>query len=127
MVPPRKDLIMIIYHGEWKTQKDMCRDFNIDECNLQGCTIIYASYDHPPYEGYAFVIFEKSGDFYEVNASHCSCYGLEGKWKPEENDYEALMARPNVPEIAKNNLKWWNEWWKEIKSRGWLNKEYDDI
>lgn len=30
---------------------------------------------------------------YEVNGSHCSCYGLEGQWEEEETTVEALAYR----------------------------------
>ena len=30
------------------------------------------------------ILLEKDGKLYEVNGSHCSCYGLEEQWKPEE-------------------------------------------
>ena len=28
-----------------------------------------------------------------MNGSHCSCYGLEGQWEPEETDLEAIRHR----------------------------------
>lgn len=55
--------------------------------------ILYASYDTPPYEGDAFVVFERDGKVYEVCASHCSCRGLEGQWTPEETSWAALAIR----------------------------------
>ena len=58
-----------------------------------GCEILLASYGTPAYEGYAFVLFRKGGVLYEVNGSHCSCYGLEGQWEPEETTVEALRHR----------------------------------
>jgi len=66
---------------------------------------IYADYDTPAYEGYAHVIFMKNRVLYEVNASHCSCGGLEDQWRPEETSLAALMFRPNVSDNAKANLK----------------------
>ena len=32
---------------------------------------------------------------WEVNGAHCSCYGLEGQWEPEETTVEALRYRVN--------------------------------
>lgn len=49
-----------------------------------GETILMAIYEREWYDGDAFVLFEKDGKLYEVNGSHCSCYGLEGQWGPEE-------------------------------------------
>lgn len=58
--------------------------------------ILFASYDTDDYPGDAFVLFERGGVLFEVNGSHCSCYGLEGQWKPEETSWAALALRvPN--------------------------------
>lgn len=59
------------------------------------CNIMVASYDIQGYEGTAFVLFEdtEDGKLYEVNGSHCSCYGLEGQWEPEEVSPESLIHR----------------------------------
>jgi hypothetical protein len=52
--------------------------------------ILFAIYNCPPYEGDAFVLFRQGGTLYEVNGSHCSCYGLEGQWTPEETTVKSL-------------------------------------
>jgi hypothetical protein len=55
--------------------------------------VLFASYGGGSYEGDAVVIFRKGEKLYEVNGSHCSCYGLEGQWKPEETSLEALARK----------------------------------
>lgn len=45
--------------------------------------ILFASYGYENYSGDAWVLFERDGELFEVNGSHCSCYGLEGQWDPE--------------------------------------------
>ena len=63
-------------------------------------TILFAYYNYENYSGRAYVLFTQlgqSGQFgpegqasqsgqsvtlYEVVASHCSCYGLDGQWVP---------------------------------------------
>ena len=55
--------------------------------------ILFASYGYANYSGDAWVLFEKDGELYEVNGSHCSCYGLEGQWEPEEVVLEELKHR----------------------------------
>lgn len=55
--------------------------------------ILFASYGYANYSGDAWVLFEKDGELYEVNGSHCSCYGLEGQWNPEEAMLEELENR----------------------------------
>lgn len=58
-----------------------------------GIEVLLASYSYENYSGSAFVLFRRDGKLYEVNASHCSCYGVEGQWQPEETTKEALMIR----------------------------------
>jgi len=65
--------------------------FQEDADALQGAFILYATYDIDGYEGSAFVLFERDGQLYEVHGSHCSCYGLEGQWEPEETTVDALV------------------------------------
>ena len=42
---------------------------------LQGIEVLLASYVEGSDCGDAFVLFRKDEKLYEVNASHCSCYG----------------------------------------------------
>lgn len=60
---------------------------------LDGATILLASYGTPDYAGYAFVLFERGGKLYEVDGSHCSCHGLEEQWEPEETTVAELRHR----------------------------------
>ena len=55
--------------------------------------ILFASYGQDNYSGDAFVLAVVEGKLYEVNGSHCSCYGLEGQWELEETTIEALVHR----------------------------------
>lgn len=55
--------------------------------------ILFAFYSYEDYTGKAFVLFENDGKLYEVHGSHCSCFGLEGQWEPEEVDLNALKVR----------------------------------
>jgi hypothetical protein len=42
----------------------------------------------------AFIVFERGGKLYEAHGSHCSCYGFEGQWEPEEvPDVAAILKR----------------------------------
>src|SRR5690348_13901860 len=68
----------------------MLDDFQIDEAALDGATVLLASYTYRNYEGSAFVLFERAGMLYQVNGGHCSCFGLEGQWEPEETSLAAL-------------------------------------
>lgn len=56
------------------------------ELDKDNIVILSATYDCAYYEGESHVYFYdmKTSLFYEVHAYHCSCYGLEGQWEPEE-------------------------------------------
>lgn len=81
------------YHGYFDNDQDICCQFQIDEKELEGCRVLVAMYDQGNYEGTAFVLYAKGDALYEVHGSHCSCYGLEEQWEPEETTQEALAYR----------------------------------
>lgn len=58
--------------------------------DLKGATVHIAWYGYGSYCGSAFVLYERNGVLCEVNGSHCSCFGLEGQWKPERTSWIAL-------------------------------------
>lgn len=87
---------MVIYRGEFSGLEDVKREFHIGEDTLQGVEILYAEYDFESYEGYAFILFKKDDELYEVNGGHCSCYGLENQWEPARVTVKSLMMRPKV-------------------------------
>lgn len=55
--------------------------------------IILATYEVDGYDGYAYVLFERNGNLYEAHGSHCSCYGLEDQWSPDEVNIKELEHR----------------------------------
>lgn len=60
----------------------------------KGAVVLYGFYDQEMYEGYSRVIYKtKDNKVFEVNGSHCSCYGLEEQWQPEEVDLKELRHR----------------------------------
>lgn len=78
------------------------KDFQIDDTVLEGVEILLASYGEDyGYDGAAFVLFRKGGALYEVNGSHCSCYGLEDQWKPEETTIAALRSRLDAGQFGR--------------------------
>lgn len=70
---------------------------------FQGVEILLASYSYENYSGDAFVFFRKGEKLYEVNGGHCSCYGLEGQWEPEETTVEALKHRIDKGGLGKDS------------------------
>ena len=94
-----------IFLHNWDSKEAMIADFE----NIYGTEnltpehiakyahvdVLLASYGTDNYTGDAFVLFRntKDGQLYENHGSHCSCYGLEGQWKPEICDLESLRHR----------------------------------
>jgi hypothetical protein len=66
---------------EWLKDKDKMRDA-LEK--YKGVQILFASYGCANYSGDAWVLFLQDGKLYEVAGGHCSCYGLEGQWEPDE-------------------------------------------
>lgn len=73
--------------------KQVAYDFQVDIEFLEELNILVATYTYQNYEGSAFVLYESNGKLYEVNGSHCSCYGLEGQWIPEEASLDEMEHR----------------------------------
>lgn len=85
-----------IYLYNFGDKEDLEREFgNYGDLDLSYADILLASYTYEDYSGSAFVLFKdtRDGKLYEVNGSHCSCYGLEGQWEPEETDIASLRHR----------------------------------
>lgn len=74
----------------FKDTQDMADNFQVPIETFKDLNILIAWYGYGSYCGSTFVLYEKDGKLYEVNASHCSCNGLEEQWRPEETSWEAL-------------------------------------
>lgn len=81
-----------VYLHNWKSKTDIVESFALLELD-KNSNILFASYGTDNYSGEAFVLFEKEGKLYEVNAAHCSCFGLENQWSPEETNIVSLLHR----------------------------------
>jgi hypothetical protein len=82
-----------VYLGDWDKLEEVLHDFNVGKAAVEGYKVIVACYNTGSYEGDAFVLLKKGRKYYEVNASHCSCYGLEGQFDFEETEPLALKKR----------------------------------
>jgi hypothetical protein len=80
----------------------------------QPINILFASYGTDNYSGDAFVLFERDGKLFEVNGSHCSCYGLEGQFDAEETTIEALRHRLIEGKMGQDDYSG-NEFANELK------------
>lgn len=77
-----------LYLCDFSNKEDVSNQFE-DKLILEK-NILFAVYVYEWYTGNAFVLFEENDKLYSVYGSHCSCYGLENQWCPEETDLEHL-------------------------------------
>lgn len=65
---------------------DIIETFRLKEDAFNNCTVLYARCNEYCYEGEATVRYYNHIDskFYESNSYHCSCYGFEDSFSPEE-------------------------------------------
>ena len=84
------------YCGLFGCLEDIASQFAVEISDLDGVEILFAFYKNEDYLGNAFVLFQRDGKLYEVNGSHCSCFGLEGQWDPEETFVEAILMREGI-------------------------------
>lgn len=82
---------------DFENAEDVFNNFYVSEDIQKDIQIIYADYECENYEGYSTVFFfnRKDGKYYENYGSHCSCYGLENQWNPEEIVFKELEKRFN--------------------------------
>ena len=79
----------MIYQG-FDNWADVQSQFSTDAPEPE--QVLLARYTYEDYEGDALVIFSNGGALFMVTGSHCSCYGLEGQWEPEETTPEVLRS-----------------------------------
>lgn len=79
-----------VYRGDFAGWTDIAERFHITHLKLREPKYVWAEYDHDVCDGSALVIFRDgsaaNGLWKTVYGSHCSCFGLEDQWKPEEFD-----------------------------------------
>lgn len=84
---------MAFYRGDYDWE-EILDAFSEDPSKIKEPEeLIYADYDGGGYDGHADVLFYDQGKFWYVTASHCSCYGLEDSWSPEEYSFKALRGQ----------------------------------
>lgn len=90
------------YVGNFECREDVIDQFAIKGDDLKDVFILLAWYGYGDYDGSAFVLFERGGKLYEVNGGHCSCYGLEDQWDPEETSVDAILHRLEHGELGRD-------------------------
>jgi hypothetical protein len=114
-----------VYFGNWSRLEDIVGDFEqLDTWNgvqpvtefmekndtYKNMNVLFACYTYEDYSGDALVIFERNGQLYEVHGGHCSCYGLEGQWDPEETTKEYLLGEIARMEADANGYHYGKLW-----------------
>ncbi len=81
---------MSVFLGNFKSKNYV--GYAFDEA-ISDFEIVVAAYNYGDYCGGAYVLATKDGNLFEVEGSHCSCYGLEDQWKPTEVNAAYLKNR----------------------------------
>ena len=76
-------------------KQEIINEFEIPKETLENFNVIIWDYTYENYNGSAFLLLQdkNTNKLYEVNGSHCSCYGLEGQFELEEVTKKELMFR----------------------------------
>lgn len=82
-----------VYLGLFTGIDSILAQFQILPREVKELDILLAYYNYEEYSGTAYVLFKKDGKYFEVQGSHCSCYGLENQWEPLEVTLESLLHR----------------------------------
>ena len=77
--------------AQWKNE--IARQFEISTEELRGFRILFEGHAEEDYSDSILLILRKDGALFEVEASHCSCYGFEGMWNPRKTTVGALLKR----------------------------------
>lgn len=81
---------MAHFLNNFTSKEDIEREY---ECTLpEGADILLAWYGDGSYSGSSYVLYRLDSKLYENWGSHCSCYGLEGQWEPQETSIAALKT-----------------------------------
>lgn len=77
----------------------VAKEFQVDRRDLENYDFIVASVEEEQYESNSFFLIRnrETGEYYEVNAGHCSCMGYEGQWVPEIASTAYLLSPQYKP------------------------------
>lgn len=81
---------MSVYHDNFSCWADVQKEYQMDEKEPD---VIFAAYSYENYSGTSVVLFKVDDKYYLNDGSHCSCYGLEGQWNPEEYNSLDLLKK----------------------------------
>ena len=105
-----------MFYGEFSSARSVCEAFAIDRIDGH---ILFAVYEHESYTGQATVILVNQGKLWLVEGNHCSCYGLEDQFKPEEISFSALLH------IAENGNGLLSQFKDKVVEALWVYETYN--
>lgn len=79
--------------GQWDDIIEVARSYDVPLDTFDEYNVIVANYQYGNYEGDAYILLEKDGEYFESFGSHCSCYGLEGQFDLEKVTEHELHYR----------------------------------
>lgn len=82
---------------------------------------VFAFYEYEDYSGRSMIVFKHKNKWWVNEAGHCSCYGLEGTWKPTAHSKKEIerMFITNNWRLKEDNIYSYPEahdfvrWWKK--------------
>jgi hypothetical protein len=75
--------------NSFSSWEDVQREYAMSE--EEPHEIFMMNYTYECYEGWSIVVYRRGHKYYTVHGSHCSCYGLEDQWDPEEYESKELL------------------------------------
>ena len=84
--------------GEFKDLTDqevidlIVKEFCVEESTVKEYEIIACALNSYGYEEDAYLVLKKDNEFYEVNASHCSCHGFETQFEPKISSLTYILS-----------------------------------
>ncbi len=91
---------MGVYYDLFESWEDVQREFDMKEPEPE---VLFAAYECENYSGDSLLIFKREGQLFTVHGSHCSCYGLEEQWDPEDSSPEVVRR---MVELANSEWAW---------------------
>lgn len=93
------NLVEQLYLEDFSSWEEVISAYQLSDHKTEPKYVL-ASYSVGGYEGSSIVIFGDSIDNLSfVHGSHCSCYGLEGQWDPEDTPLKSLIHMASEGEM----------------------------
>lgn len=78
-----------VYQVNFSKWTDVQKDYKMQEPEPEEVLLAYYSYED--YSGSSYVFYRNGDKYYYNHGGHCSCYGLEGQWEPEEYENKEIF------------------------------------